>query len=241
MKGNYKFYLRVLLLLALLLPATYSLVKGKGPRPVNQRASLSAYSGSGETQRVSQAVPVRRSRLDPTNEPEQILFSETESIPPIRLEKAGYTWTMFPRARYQITARVLLATEYDDWQSNFTPVDVALGWGNLSTPAIDGWVHWWHSERWYYYRFQNLPWGEPNPREYIRDHSANVHVIPATAEVDTQLRQLKRNDVVLMEGMLVDVEAIKDGQSLSFRTSLSRNDSDANSCEIFYVERLIIG
>jgi hypothetical protein len=27
--------------------------------------------------------------------------------------------------------------EYDDWQAAFTPIDLALGWGKLSNPAVD--------------------------------------------------------------------------------------------------------
>lgn len=239
MKGDYRFYFRFLLLFSLLLPAAYSLFKGEGlERVVDTAAPVPILA-----QPVSQAAPTPRSRprarLDPTGEPQQTLLTEVEPIAPITLEEAGYIWTMYPRAEYQITGRVLVATAYDDWQAHFVPIDVALGWGNLGDPAIDGWVQWQQSERWYYYRYQNLPWGEPNPAHYIRDHSANIHVIPATAEVETELRQLRRNDRVLMEGFLVDVEAIKDGQSLTFRTSLSRNDSDANSCEIFYVQRLV--
>lgn len=234
MKGDYKLCFHLLLLFLLLLPAAYPLFQGKGLEHVVDATSRIQI----QTQPVNQAVPRPQSRLDPTGEPQQTLLFKTEPITPITLEEEGYIWAMYPRAEYLITGRVLLATEYDDWQSRFTPFDVALGWGNLGDAAIDSWVQWRHSERWYYYRFQNLPWGEPNPADYIRDHSANIHVIPASAEVEAQLRQLKRNDRVQMEGLLVDVEAIKDGQSLSFRTSLSRNDSDANSCEIFYVQRL---
>jgi hypothetical protein len=133
-----------------------------------------------------------------------------------------------------------MLTAYDDWQATFTPFDLALAWGKLGVPLVDRWIEWRQADRWYFYHFYQAPLGEPSPADYVRDHSANVHVIPATPEVEEAVRQLKPDDIVFLEGMLVDVEAIVAEQALSFPTSLSRTDTGANSCEIFYVERILV-
>lgn len=173
-------------------------------------------------------------------EPVQTLLSWSEPARPITLEKDGYSWNMFPRADYRIAARVLRQQRYDDWQARFAPIDLALGWGEIGRPEADNWVHWRQSNRWYYYHLRRLLiLDSPLSRDYVREHSANVHIIPATRELALALQQLKHNSFVMMEGKLVDVEARKEGAVQQFFTSLSRTDQGDASCEILYVERLV--
>ena len=176
-------------------------------------------------------------------DPLQTPLSSSEPVTPITLEKAGATWRMTPRAEYRVAARVLNSRRYHDWQARFTPVDLALGWGKVSESRADRWVEWRQSDRWYYYRLRRSPLlggvlTSLSP-EYVREHSANVHVVPATAKVESALKTVERNSLVLMEGKLVDVEAEKDGAIQRFSTSLSRSDGGDGSCEIMYVERLV--
>lgn len=177
------------------------------------------------------------------DEPQQTLLSLSESVSPITLEAEDATWRMFPRANYRVAARILHNTWYDDWQARFAPVDLALGWGKISEPAVDKWIEWRQSDRWYYYRLQQPPlWRtlfSPFSGDYVREHSANVHVIPASEGVERALRSLERNSLIFIEGKLVDVEVEKDGAVQRFATSLSREDGGDGSCEIMYVERLI--
>jgi hypothetical protein len=157
--------------------------------------------------------------------------------PPILLEKNGYIWWMYPRADYQIEARVLHSQEYDDWQAIFSPVDVALGWGKISDPAVDRWINWKQGDRWYHY---NWSLDAPVTGNYISEHSANVHVIPASDNLAAVIRSLEPNDVVRMEGILVDVEAgaVNEPVLQTFQTSLTRSDSGDASCEILYMHLL---
>lgn len=156
----------------------------------------------------------------------------------ITLEKEDASWELTPRAGYRIMARVLHSKQYDDWQASLSPVDLALGWGMLSEPRIDDWISWEQADRWYYYRYQRVL-SVPFPRQYVREHSANVHMIPATESVEGILRELKGNEIVELEGLLVDVEGRVDGSAVAFRTSLSRDDEGDESCEIMYVERVV--
>lgn len=172
-------------------------------------------------------------------EPVQTALSSPVS--PITLERDDYTWHMVPRADYRIAARVLQSKQYDDWQAAFAPIDLALGWGKISERRIDRWIDWRQSDRWYYYRFHRLQlFGRLLSPDYVREHSANVHVVPATTALAAALQQLERNSLVLLEGKLVDVEAERDGRVRQFFTSLSRADQGDGSCEIMYVERLVI-
>jgi hypothetical protein len=164
------------------------------------------------------------------------LQSNLPTADPITINRPDYTWRMYPRAGYQIAARVLQTMHYQDWQADFSPVDLALGWGIMGNPAVDRWVEVRQEDRWYFYSKQK---DAPITMEDIRSSSANVHVIPATEELAAVLQQLRPNDIVLMEGILVDVEVDKSGEQIEFQTSLTRFDTEDNSCEIFYVERLI--
>jgi hypothetical protein len=174
-----------------------------------------------------------------SNEPIQILLSAPEVAKSITLEHAEMIWQMFPKAEYRIAARVLQSTQYDDWQAAFTPMDIALGWGEIGEPHVDEWVDWWQSDRWYYYRLRRRLGKTPLSQDYVIQHSANVHVIPANTNIATGLQYLKTDDLVFMEGKLVDVEVADGYEIRRFSTSLTRTDDGDASCEIMYVERLV--
>jgi hypothetical protein len=45
-------------------------------------------------------------------------------------------WTLIPRAHYHIKGRVLAHERYtDDWWANLAPIDVSMGWGDMSDNA----------------------------------------------------------------------------------------------------------
>jgi hypothetical protein len=155
---------------------------------------------------------------------------------PMLLERGGATWTITPRATYQISARVLGNRAYSDWQAPLVPRDLALGWGDMSDPAVDEWIRWRQSGRWYYY---NWPADSPYKNNNIRNQSANVHIIPANDNLAQMLKNLSRDDMIYLEGHLVDLSATIMGTERRTNTSLSRKDSGGGACEILYVEKLI--
>lgn len=175
--------------------------------------------------------------VDATQEPVQDLLLYLE---PITIEQSPYTWKLTPRARYQIAARVLHTRHYSfDWMSGVSPLDLALGWGELSQNAFDDQLHWRQSGRWFYYSWQDQP---PLAASYIREHAANVHIIPATSNLEQALKQLAEDNWVQLDGLLVDLE--KTGSDIpspqTASTSLTRTDQGAGGCEIMYVERLVV-
>ncbi len=176
-------------------------------------------------------------QLIPTDTPVQhFLFgADTESFD---LEKGSNRWTLTPRASYQISARVLGNKRYiADWQAPLVPRDLALAWGDLSDPAVDEWIRWRQSGRWYYYTWDG---DSPNKGWSIRTHSANVHIIPATENLARAFQDVEKGDVVYMEGELVDIDVVLNGRSYHASSSLTRKDTGAGGCEVFYVEELIL-
>lgn len=84
--------------------------------------------------------------------------------------------------------------------------------------------------RWYDYRYDMPP---PIPKREIINHSANMHLIPANEDIAQRIAGVKRGQIVKFKGYLVNVNA---DYGRSWRTSLSRTDSGAHSCELVWVE-----
>lgn len=135
-------------------------------------------------------------------------------------------------ARYAMTARVLGVERYR-WDSvaDVSPVDLALAWGPAANPDVIAQLKVTQSGRWYHWRTRGSDW--PLPRREIETNSANVHIVPETAEVLAFVRSLEPGEVVTLEGWLVDLTD-EDGAG-GMRTSLTRNDTGAGACEILYV------
>jgi len=178
----------------------------------------------------SQGVPVEEV-LSVTGEPMQVMLDQAE---PIVLETSDYTWVMTPRAEFSIAARVIGSQHYWDIQKSLAPLDLALGWGDISNPEVDEWIQWSQSGRYVHRRVQD---GSPYPLDYVNLHSANIHIIPSTDSLDSAIKRLDENDMVLLEGLLVDVTEASVGYVL---TSLTRTDRGAGACEILYVQRLVV-
>ena len=92
-----------------------------------------------------------------------------------------------------------------------------------------------------YYRWDATnPWGN----NYITSHIAHTHMIPANPNVMGGLLQIKKNDIVKLDGYLVDIYT--DKSELVAYTSMSRSDTNASSrgsgaCEDMYVTQVQIG
>lgn len=142
-------------------------------------------------------------------------------------------WRLTPRARYDITARILSREDYAfDPLADLIPEDLALGWGPMSDNRVLGAFEITQAARFYSWKpRQSLP----IPRQTVIEHSANTHVIPADAQVRNQLRRLRVGQVVHLTGFLVD--AVRDNGGY-INTSLTRSDSGPGSCEVMLVEQV---
>ena len=133
-------------------------------------------------------------------------------------------------AGFSLQARVLGSKAYSRGEeSRYSPLDLALGWGPMSQDAVLEQLAISQSGRWYHYRWQGQP---PLPPARIRDHSANMHMIPANADIAGVLARITTDQNIRLHGWLVSVEA---DNHWRWRSSLSRNDSSAGACEVVYV------
>jgi hypothetical protein len=146
------------------------------------------------------------------------------------LEYPGYHITALED--YTMDARVLSRRDYrDDREAALAPTDLALGWGPMADETVLADIDISQNHRWYFWRASKLP----IPAREIGEHSANVHVIAASATAAKALANVKVSDRVRVVGKLVEVRA-DDGWR--WRSSLSRTDTGASSCELLWLERL---
>lgn len=139
-------------------------------------------------------------------------------------------YTITPLARFYIQAKVLSKKEYSfGIESDLSPVDLALGWGNMSDEKILESVNIRQSNRWYRWSTRDFP----IPEREIEMHSANMHIIPADETIKSQLNQAKKGDIVKFSGKLIKADW-KDGRS--WVSSLSRDDVGENACEVVWVD-----
>ncbi|HSD16933.1 MAG TPA: hypothetical protein VLC71_06715 [Thermomonas sp.] len=148
------------------------------------------------------------------------------SMPPLSVEGA----TLQPLAGFSVEARVLGREDYRmGREADFSPTDLALGWGRMSEDAVLARLEISQGGRWYRYRWKAEP---PIPLGEIVRSSANMHMLPADDAVATALRDVDAGDRVRIDGWLVQVNT-PDGWR--WRSSLSREDSGGGACEVVYV------
>ena len=86
--------------------------------------------------------------------------------------------------------------------------------------------------------------GLPHRWGYITSHMGHTHLIPKNSNIMSSLLTIKKNDIVKLDGYLVDIYT--DAGEIVAKTSLSRFDNNATSrgygaCEDMYVTQVQIG
>ncbi len=143
-------------------------------------------------------------------------------------------YTITPLASFQVEAKVLSAKGYRlGREADLSPVDLALGWGPMADDAVLNQIEISQGGRWYRWRTAAFP----IPRQRIESSSANMHLIPTSAEIASALHEADEGDVVRLLGYLVEVTS-EDGWR--WRSSLSRNDTGSGACELILVDKLLI-
>ena len=133
---------------------------------------------------------------------------------------------------FTIEARVLSRRDYtSDRESALAPTDLALGWGPMADESVLEKLDISQANRWYFWRATMLP----IPATEIAHHSANMHFIAASPQTAEALAQVRPDERVRISGQLVEVRG-DDGWH--WRSSLSRTDTGASSCEVVWLERL---
>ncbi len=144
-------------------------------------------------------------------------------------------FTITAQAEFFIEARVLSVKDYVlGTEAQLSPIDLALGWGPMSDSAVLDQLDISQSGRFYWYRWSGQA---PLPPDVIRDHSANMHMIPANSYVEKTLDAVRIGQTVRISGYLVNVDR---ADGWRWRSSLSRTDSGAGACELIWVESVVI-
>jgi len=115
-----------------------------------------------------------------------------------------------------------------DYPSQISKYDFALAWGDLNREAIDEYIRYSQSGRWYCYRYSE---DSPVSQNYIANHSANVHLIHRDGDILRKIVLAATGSHVRIKGFLVNANF----SEASWETSLSRGDTGNGACEIMYV------
>lgn len=118
----------------------------------------------------------------------------------------------------------------DDAQAKFSPIDYAVSWGLFAEPEIARTIRVNQYDRYLNWQMPQLP----VPVEQAMQMVSNMHIVPATPEIAQQIKQVKRGDLVRLQGELVE---IKD-QDLVWRSSLTATDIGDGACEVFRVNSI---
>lgn len=144
-------------------------------------------------------------------------------------------YTIKPVATLSLRARVLNVRYYkSDREADLSPMDFALGWGSMSDSAILNKMRITQRNRWYFWRYDHEL---PINNDYIIQHSANMHMIPANEVIADQLKEVRKNQIINLKGYLVQITG---KNNYYWNSSLTRNDTGNHSCEVVFVEGLEI-
>jgi len=159
------------------------------------------------------------------NEPRQ---SEVAGrIPPFRLGDA----TVLPLAGFSLEARVLSREDYSiGTEADYSPTDLALGWGPMSEPGMAERLNVSQGGRFYRYSWGSE--GPPIDPGLIIRNSANMHMVPADRNVAQALARVDAGDIVRLNGWLIRIDR---DNGWHWQSSLTREDSGAGACEVVYV------
>lgn len=132
----------------------------------------------------------------------------------------------------RLSGRILSVRGYNSGrEAELSPLDIALGWGAMAQVEKIDQFDLSQRNRWLYWKAQRLP----IPRAEIVASMANIHIIPANAAVSAQLADLPEGLMVELQGDLVEVRG-EDGWK--WRSSLSRTDTGAKSCELLLLRKI---
>ena len=144
-------------------------------------------------------------------------------------------YTLEPQAIWQGRARILMTERYYlDQGAALAPVDVALGWGQMSDTQVLADLELWQQGRFLFWRPRDVPVLTPDA---IIRQATNVHVIAANALIAKRLGQLRPGQTVTFIGKLVNASH---ADGFTWRSSLSREDTGNGACELLYLEHLQI-
>lgn len=194
-------------------------------------------------------------KIDTSKDPIQINLTNAKYIKAYG-EKNVYA--LQPQAEYSISGMVVTKnTNFwfrDVMRNKFDDIclmDLGIVWGDLANERKKLYKHWKFKSHKTLGQSRRLEWRSKPPYNdmpwtlgYVSYHISHTHLIPANRNVMAGLLSIKKNDIVKLDGYLVDIYT--DKNELVARTSMSRTDTDPTSrgsgaCEDMYVRQVQIG
>lgn len=118
----------------------------------------------------------------------------------------------------------------DDEQAKFSPIDYAVSWGLFAQPEIAR-----HITVNQYNRYLNWKMDRvPVPIEQAKQMVSNMHIIPSNPQIAKAIKEVKRGDLVRLQGELVEVR----DKDLIWKSSLTPTDTGDGACEVFRVSSI---
>lgn len=145
--------------------------------------------------------------IRPVGQPPGVLAPDPPSVSTVPekapvFERDGHVMTGL--AQFKAKVRVVSIERYGkDRQAKIAPFDIVLGWGALSDTTTFKGVDVGQTERTVVFE----SYDPKLPKEAVAASLMNVHVVGADADVDKRVRELRRGNIVEIEGWLVEVVA----------------------------------
>jgi len=132
---------------------------------------------------------------------------------------------------FQGDFRILSTKSYThDEQAKFSPIDYAVSWGMFADPYFARQITVRQYDRFLNWKMKTLPVSPQKAMQMV----SNMHIVPATPNIAQQIKQVRRGDLVRLQGELVE---IKD-RDLVWRSSLTNTDVGEGGCELFRVKSI---
>lgn len=175
----------------------------------------------------------------PSNEiihPPGILVEEYPTSLPMKTvkkwTKEKYNYTAL--REFHIKARVLSKEGYwIDPSSELAPYDLVLGWGPLSDQSVLDGLEISQGRRWYHWQYKKAT---TNNREVML-HSSNMHMIPSNSDNEDVLDDIKKGNVIQIDGYLVE---IRRDDGWHWKSSIRWDDTGGGACEVVWIDKIKI-
>lgn len=118
----------------------------------------------------------------------------------------------------KITAQVRVLEKkryYFDNKSEYSPVDVLIGWNELSDERNLDYIHFSLDERYFKINYSK----PPLPLNDIYSQIQLWHLMPSSEEIDTSIKGIREGNVISIEGFIVD---IKSNDSFGWKSELTK-------------------
>jgi len=139
-------------------------------------------------------------------------------------------------ATYNIEGRVLSTnTHRFAPAAKLAPLDFVLGWGNMADPNIYKTFNIIQSGRFYTYKTT-----ETSPKmshKQFFEFTSNTHLIPKDKDILKQLKEIKVDQIVVLEGHLVSISGPNE---FSWHSSIYRTDIGNGACELMWVDKVTV-